>query len=139
MDPRIENRLEQTEAAALRELLAELKEDPHGICGWQPRRREELVRILGKALGASQRFEWERIEDYQHITGIEPLDKALAHADAEGLLQQHLARREAQDGREAVIADLQAIVDNAPPGSPAHDGCASWLARCRAGGSVADL
>jgi hypothetical protein len=84
-------------------------------------------------------FEWEDIDDYEPLTGVVPIDKALAYDDPVGLLKQHLTRRERHEGRDAVIADLTALVDATPSGSPAHDGGAEWLKRYKAGASAEEL
>lgn len=84
-------------------------------------------------------FDWERIDDYDDITGVAPLDKALAYADPTGLLKQHLARREREHGASGVVADLEAVIAATPPDSPAHDGCSAWLARYRDGVNIEDL
>ena len=86
-----------------------------------------------------ERFEWEKIETPEGPTGVDPLDKALAYNDPVGFLKEHFARREDEDGREGVIADLEKIVGSTPAGSPAHDGCAVWLDRYRQGASIAEL
>lgn len=87
----------------------------------------------------TQRFDWELIDDYRRLTGIEPIDKALAYNDPVGLLKQHLVRREREEGREAVVADLTALIEATPPGSPAHDGSTEWLKHYRAGTSAEEL
>jgi hypothetical protein len=86
-----------------------------------------------------EEFDWEKIDDYERVTGVVPIDKALVYGDPVGLLREHLMRREREEGREAVLADLTALVDATPPGSPAHDGGAGWLRSYKAGTSAADL
>jgi hypothetical protein len=79
-------------------------------------------------------FEWEQIEDYAHVTGNAALDKALAYFDPKGPLKQHLQRREVEEGRDAVVADLQAIID--------ADGdlrSSDWLKRYSSGVAIEDL
>ncbi len=87
----------------------------------------------------TETFEWENIEDYESVTGIVPIDKALVYADPVGPLKEHLARRERDEGRERVIADLGAILEATPVDSPAHEGAARWLRRYQAGASAEDL
>jgi hypothetical protein len=84
-------------------------------------------------------FDWEEIHDYERLTGIEPVDKALAYNDPVPLLKRHLARREREEGRDAVVADLKALIEATQPGSPAHDGSAEWLKRYQTGASAEDL
>jgi hypothetical protein len=87
----------------------------------------------------SEAFEWEVIDNYPRLTGIDPVDKAMAYEAFEVPLKQHLARREREQGRDAAAADLTALIASTPPGSPAHNGSAVWLRRLQAGASVADL
>jgi hypothetical protein len=63
----------------------------------------------------------------------------MAYEDPVGFLKQHLARRERTEGRDAVVADLTALIEATPPGSPAHDGSAEWLERYQAGAPAYDL
>jgi hypothetical protein len=87
----------------------------------------------------SEPLGWEDIDDYAHLTGIEPLDKALAYEDPVPALREHLRRREREEGRAGVVADLEAIVASTPAGSPAHDGSAAWLRRYESGASADEL
>jgi hypothetical protein len=98
-----------------------------------------IERLLATRAEQRPSFEWEDLEDYEATTGIEAIDKALMYGDPVGLLKQHLERRERYDGRAAVLADLTALVESTPAGSPAHDGGAAWLERYRAGASVEEL
>jgi hypothetical protein len=84
-------------------------------------------------------FDWEEIDNYERLTGIEPVDKALAYNMPLDFLRQHFARRERQDGRDAVVVDLTALVDAMPPGSPDHHEYAEWLRRYQAGASAEEL
>lgn len=83
-------------------------------------------------------FDWEEIDDYPRVTGTEPVDKAFAYRATDVLLKQHLVRRENEEGRDAVVKDLEAVIA-AVPGSLAHDGCSAWLERYHAGARAEDL
>ncbi len=87
----------------------------------------------------TESFEWENIEDYERVTGVVAIDKALVYGDPVHFLKQHLARRKREEGRDAVVADLTALVDSTPPGSPAHEGGGAWLERYSAGAAAEDL
>ncbi len=94
--------------------------------------REHVEAALGRT------FDWEEIDDYPRLTGTEPVDKALPYRATEVLLKQHLIRPEHEEGRDAVVKDLEAVIV-ATPRSLAHDGCSEWLERAQAGARAEDL
>jgi hypothetical protein len=84
-------------------------------------------------------FDWEAIEEYVEITGIAPIDKALAYLVPMELLKQHFRRREDVEGRGAVIADLETTVASPALEEALRAMLSEWLERYRNGAAVEDL